>query len=75
MTKLRVTFHCFENASKNTKPSVLVFTGIMLVFLDASCQGDEMAEGDMEDAVCGQRRRLIALPSSASLYTPCCIRK
>jgi len=49
MTKFRVTFHNFENATNNTKSFVFVFTGIMLVFLAASCQGDEMAEGDTED--------------------------
>jgi len=83
MTKLTVTFHNFENAPKNTKPFVLVFTGtilvftgimlvftgLMLVFLAASCQGDKMAEGDTEDSVWTERR-LIVLPSSASPYTP-----
>jgi len=44
MTKLRVTFHNFENAPKNTKPFVLVF-------LAASYHGDEMAEGNKEDSV------------------------
>jgi len=51
MTKPRVTSQNFEIAPKNTKPFVLVFTGIMLVFLDASCQGEELAEGDTEDSL------------------------
>jgi len=69
MTKLRVTFHGFENASKNTKPSVLEFTGIMLVFLYASCQGDEMAEGDTEDSVWTEEMFDCFAFFSISLYT------
>jgi hypothetical protein len=69
MMKLRVTFHNFENAPKNTKPCVLVFTGIKLVFLAASCQGDEMAEGDTEDLVWTEETFDCFVFFSISLYT------
>ena len=69
MTKLRVTFHNFEIAPKNTKPFVLVFTGIMLVFLAASCLGDELAEGDMQDSVWTEETFYCFAFFSISLYT------
>jgi hypothetical protein len=49
--KLRVAFHNFAKAPKKTKPFVLVFTGIMFVFLAVGCQGDEVAEVDTEYSV------------------------
>jgi len=69
MTKFKVTFHNFEIAPKNTKSIVLVFTGIMLVFLAASCQGDELAEEDTEDSVWTEEMFDCFAFFSISLYT------
>jgi hypothetical protein len=69
MTKLRVTFHNFEIAPKNTKQFVLVFTEIMLMFLAASLLGDKLAEVNMEDSVWTEETIDCFAFFSLSLYT------
>jgi hypothetical protein len=46
-----------------------MFTGIMLVFLAASCQADETAEGDTDDSVQTEETFDCFAFFSISLYT------
>ena len=47
------------------KIKVFVLTGVMSVFLDERCQGEQMAQGETEDSV-----KKDVIFSHVSLYVP-----